>query len=868
MKRFLPGMRRCFLLFFLSLGALLGCQVLFGDVEISDPPDVPPDIEGAECMPGDYRCYQENLFSCGEGNTGWVSHETCALSEFCDSRNKRCLVCKDGDFRCDGARRETCSVDRASWTLVEECPAADMCSPYQCGPCTPGTFGCSGKAFRKCGDNQAWQTLAECASEWFCGTTLARANADPTVTTCDPPGCDPGHRCQGEIYQRCPQDPRGWDNVDSCDSSQLCNKTLEETNRRVSMGLPPLEMCLIGCERETHRCEGMTLQKCSDDLTEYVPVLTCEAGTECNPTLGSCSELCTPGEYQCNGTVLRQCRPDRSWTPGTDCVTAALCDASGGRCIEPACAKPGDFKCEGNELFECNVQQTRWEPRGTCASAKLCNAASKQCDMPVCTEPGLLRCAGQELVECSKDLDAWIIPRGGTERIICPVGQYCDANPNSFGCKTECPAAAWCAGRVLNRCAPNTATGVEVATCATDDLCRCAVTDPDGAATNTCPNGLETNGCGKPACSPNEHRCTNGQLQRCNASRTGWEKVVDCPANLCVPNTPPSAGYCATCPTAGELQCFNAPPNAEVRICSSDRQRWSVTDDCQALPCRNNGTMDYCAVCAEGDANCTGTGGRILEVCASDQRGFTSKDCGSGNLCDEVNRQCDVCIAGTARCNTTGTLITCSADGQTETTATTPCATPALCDAANKRCITPACAVNERKCTTDGQPQRCNANRTGFVDDGTKCATPDLCVDGSCITATCAVNERKCNLAQPQICNAARTGFQNEGPACATAELCNETTPRCDEPACDPGARCMGNTLYTCNAGRTAEVTTNCASRGEMCVGTAPNARCEEPPTGGTGGGAGTGGEPGGGTGGTSGQAAGGNSTSSADGGG
>jgi hypothetical protein len=70
----------------------------------------------------------------------------------------------------------------------------------------------------------------------------------------------------------------------------------------------------------------------------------------------------------------------------------------------------------------------------------------------------------------------------------------------------------------------------------------------------------------------------------------------------------------------------------------------------------------------------------------------------------------------------------------------------------------------------------------------------------------------------------------------------------------------MGNTLYTCNAGRTAEVTTNCAATGQMCVGTAPNAQCGEP-TGGTGGGAGTGGEPAGGPGGAAGQAAGGNAT-------
>jgi hypothetical protein len=827
----------------LAVLALCGCQLVAGDFEIkkSKTEQLGP------CQAGEYRCNGEYLLTCDGDSADWMLAQTCPTPELCDSTLEQCRVCSAGDVRCDGAAREECNAEGTAWVVIETCPSEAMCNPTFCGSCTAGEFACRGsgdtvgRELWECGPENVWSMkLDECTTAGVCAASLDMAQTDPNWSKkcvdaqCDTPGA---YACEGPELRRCRQDLTAWEVLDTCASVELCQRGVE--NATVSHGL--VDMCPVGClSAGMFVCEEQALLRCRDDLTGYDVVTTCEGETDCNPTQGACGAPCTVGEYQCNGAELRRCLGNHTWEEVKRCASPVLCYttfegdlATSGDCTPPACEPAGGFACEGAVLAECRQDLSGWETSDTCHSAALCSALDKRCNVPVC-QADEYRCfdtpeGAAELRRCNAGLTGWDMVD------VCGAGTFCSNDPADPGCKLECPSATRCNGTELERCTPN--GWVHQATCATNELCSCTLND-------SCTLGLFTDGCGTPVCGGTQagYQCAGATLQRCQTGRNGWENVQACgSAALCYPGAAPTFanGYCATCPTAGEVRCATVGTGTRLETCSADRKTWNATQTCGAQGCVDAGMADYCAICNAGQVQCSAA---RLQRCGTDRRSWIETTCLSATLCDAANNQCDICVPNSNRCDarvlhhcssdgqqdqtqtcanlcdatngecdacmpntsrcSNNVLLTCSANGQTE--APTTCATAALCNAAAQRCDAPACAVGETRCS-GGQPQVCNSNRNGWDNAGAACATAALCVaaTGTCTAPTCAVGQTRCNGAQPQVCNANRNGWDNQGMACASAPLCVAATGTCTAPTCSTGQiRCNGAQPQVCNATR------------------------------------------------------------------
>ncbi len=835
-------LRRLTLWSVLLVWLALGCQVLFGGVTVTRSSG-----SDATCKLGEYRCNGEYLLACDAADTGWSLKDTCASGALCDAKGKHCSVCKDGDSRCNGADREQCAADGGAWKLREHCTAENLCSESSCDGCvTDGQLDCSvAPLLRKCEDG-AWVTLDDCGSQAVCEATTAYAGTNSDWDEkCVAPGCDKAgsYRCQGSVLQRCPPERDAWTTVDTCANEDLCDAAATRVNSTTDPNAAAtLDMCKPVCPNPgAFECDGPTLTQCRTNQTGFDVIKACPADTECDPNAGDCGQLCTPGRFQCNGANLRKCGSDGHWVNTAKCETSALCNVSNdgatGACVASPCGT-ADFTCSATKLQKCRDDRTGYDDYRTCISAALCDAPSARCIEPTCPEANAYQCFGQDLRQCSADQTRWL------PITTCAAGQYCDASATSPGCSTECPAnPVRCNGKVMEHCTKDAGWTTQ-ATCATNDLCSCALKDPDGAGplTNSCALGLFTDGCGNALCgvSKAQFQCQGAQLQQCQAGRNGWDNVATCgAANLCYPGEGPTYanGYCLTCPTAGELSC-NA---STLRLCSSDRRTWSTSANCGALGCITvSNANDYCAVCQAGNVQCAGA---TLQTCPADQKQWNSRTCNSAALCDAAHQQCDVCNQTTCsgkvlnkcssdgqtlqsqtcfsfcdapnqRCNTctpssvwcdpdTAKLNTCSADGQTITSV--QCATAGLCESKNNGdenvCHTPACAVGERRCDP-ARPavlQVCNAQRTGW-DLVATCASAALCTKPACVTPTCMAGQRRCNGAQPEVCKADLTGWMADGRPCASNALCDKTTFTCNMKMCSAGdKKCSGTQPVICN---------------------------------------------------------------------
>lgn len=832
----------------LSCWLLLGCQVLFGGVEVHQS-----SAAGAECTFGDTRCNGEYLLTCGSKDTGWMLKDTCASGDLCDAKQQRCSVCKDGDYRCLGVARQRCVSDGSHFETVESCSAENLCSESSCSGCsTDGALDCSvAPLLRECRGG-VWVTLDSCATQNLCSATTAFAmTTSEWDRKCITPACPVAgaYRCEGAMLQRCPPQQDGWVMVDTCASAALCENAVARVGDSTDKNAPAiLDMCKPGCpDAGAFVCDGSTLLRCKEDQTAYETVKTCEANTECDPGSGDCGQLCVPGQYQCNGATLRKCGSTGHWADLQKCETAALCSVTEagqtGTCTPSPCANQ-PYRCSGAKLQKCREDRTGYDDNTSCASPALCDAPSARCIPVTCPTASAYQCFGQDLKQCASDLTHW------TPITTCPAGQYCDSGSKP-GCLTACPVnPVRCNGKLLEHCSAATGWTTQ-ATCSTPDLCSCALTDPDGAGplTNSCLSGLYKDGCGNVVCGGIKalYQCQGAELQKCQAGRNGWDKAEACgAANLCYPGEAPSyaSGSCLTCPTAGELAC-NA---STLRVCSADRRAWNTSQTCGNGCIAVQNGQDYCAACKVGAVQCSGT---TLQTCPADQRAWVNTTCASAALCDATNKQCDVCSqtvcagnvlqkcsnggqtlqsqtcagvcdAANAQCDKCAAssvwcdgavLNRCSADGQTQTSVT--CVSAPLCDKAKNVCQPPKCAVGEQRCT-DATLQICNADRTDFKDVAT-CASAALCDKSkpACIGKTCSANEKRCGAAgQPEICNAALTSWMPNGPACASAALCDPKTFSCNACAVG-GRRCKDNNSQICNATKSGFVDdTDCGVAG------------------------------------------------------
>ena len=841
----------------------LGCQLVAGDFKI-EPPDQSASGTAA-CTVGDYRCNGEYLLGCGSGDAGWLLKATCGSSDLCDSKNKVCEVCKPGDQRCDGVSREGCNANGTGWQEIEACASADICNPTFCGNCSPGEYSCrgddaaAGSELWQCGKDGTWSVhLDDCGTPGLCSSTLDAARADPNFAgKCMTALCDAGtYRCDGATLDHCRQDQTAWDVVDTCSTTALCQTALKSSAATSGS----LDMCPTGCSTAgAYLCNGMTLTQCRDDLTGFDTVMTCGTGTECNPVVGACTALCTPGQYQCNDKTLRHCSSTQHWEDVSDCASAALCttaaDGSSGQCLMPGCPHAGDYTCSGATLSKCADDLSGYTQVSVCASPDLCDATDKRCNDPVCMPASTYQCfdvsvngaVQSQLRQCNAGLTAWVDVGDP-----CPVGQFCSNDASDPGCKTTCPSSTRCNGTELQACTADSGW-VHQATCATSDLCTCTL---DGS----CAAGKGSDGCGVALCGGSLpiYECSGAELERCDDGRNAWNDQANCgDPTLCYPGASPAFnnGYCAVCPQAGETQCVNGTNPATVRKCSPDRTSWMTSSTCTSLGCIDSGTSDYCAMCPAGDVKCNGP---TLQICPPDQKAYATRQCGAANLCDATNAQCDVCtpanssmcsgnvlqhcssdgqslqsttcpklcdaannrcdscMPGSSRCMN-ATLYTCNSDGMTETATT--CDSAAHCDATNNRCVT--CLPGDFNCS-GAELQKCNSAQNGWTNQ-TACGSTSLCSASKGICFLCSPGDYNCNGAELQQCNAAQTGWMDKS-ACVSAPLCNQGQGMCTPPTCQPtDFNCNGAVLQKCNTtqnGWTDQVTCSSAALCDEAQGT------------------------------------------------
>jgi formylglycine-generating enzyme len=350
--------------------------------------------------------------------------------------------------------------------------------------------------------------------------------------------------------------------------------------------------------------------------------------------------ICAPSQYQCREAVLEICNDDRSgWASSDTCVSAALCDATTGKCLTPVC-EPGDHKCDGADLQICDTGQSGWKFVSTCMGGpQFCDAAQGMCVTTACTK-GDYQCAGKELQVCTGDATGWMTTD------TCASSSLCDGAAKKCNVAVCAAGQHQCTGANLQVC-NGTLTGWDpVSTCTTAALCD-----------------ANKGQCVAPACQPSDHRCdpaAPANLQVCNPNQSGWAPVQTC---ISAAYCNASQGKCDAAPcSVGQYQCSGV----ELQRCKPDQTGWEVAATCvTSALCDQTNKVCKPPVCATTDHNCVGS---VLYGCNSGRTGFVpGPTCNGGPpLCDAPNARCNVCDPGKYFC-TGADLYQCAANGQSST---------------------------------------------------------------------------------------------------------------------------------------------------------------------------------------------------------
>lgn len=551
----------------------IACSDVLGDVVVEDgtaqgggsgpassgnPPGPLTGVSSLErCEPGQVRCSGALVQACVRSSIDapvWLTINDCKQEALCVSDpDPRCSSrpCLAGEASCDGAIPRICNAAEDGWESLAACSSAAHCSiagaecagPAPCclqAPCAAGEMRCNQAQMQRCNETQtAWDDVQLCDSADLCQAGLTSCGAPGATCACQVPTCATNEtRCTGTTLERCNAGRTGWEAVDLCATPELC-----EAGRGLGLSGCQPPTCAVG----EHRCtaEGVLLG-CRIDRVDYVEQEACIGPQFCNADAGVCEPAaCDPGQQRCNGAQIEECLADRTgFRPvGQPCATAALCndsDARGASCEEPECGV-NEFNCFGSaQLQRCNVDRTGFEQFGPpCLRPDLCSAQRGRCDFCF---PGRQ--------ECTPEMDA---------------SRVCSLTGNSFGPETFCPLGCdgplgqcrtcqfgsyRCNGGLIERC--NDGRSFTPLNRSSD--CSAATTQV------SCVNGqLLTSNCGAPACNlaralcnectGTQRVCTGGGFRQCNGGVFGPTQA--CGSGLSCTG----AGNC-TC-DAGTLRCQN-----------------------------------------------------------------------------------------------------------------------------------------------------------------------------------------------------------------------------------------------------------------------------------------------------------------------
>jgi hypothetical protein len=550
----MPGSRMPWLRVFMTGAAAVlwlgGCVQVLGEVEIP-PPEAAPTPLATErphtCTAGERRCEGSAYLECKQNEAGWSTRTLCASAALCTATGCLEPACLPNELRCSDADPrllQQCNDDLTGWITIDTCESAGQCnaSAGTCTelPCTAGEQQCSGRSLQRCNTaSPSWTARAQCATSAQCDPGQMTCVATPEQL------CELGEvTCASGYAQRCQLSRDGFVDAEACVNSANCIDG---------------RGCTPPCTPGFYRCNGARLEQCSANRL-WVASETCAGPGYCNASLEACTETpCTPGRRQCSGPEWQQCSAQGTWTLLDDCEAASLCDVEGG-CTLPTC-DVGDYRCTGQTLERCSINQNAWVQVQACQNAALCNAAAKRCDWPRC-EPGSFRCDVQgALSRCSDDgVGFQPVQACGSATACDAMSGTCTPSDTPVTCLAD---ALRCNGQWLERCRGAPGVWRAESRCLSATLCD--------AFAGTCE---------APACAPGEYRCsdvpdpaTGGLvLEVCSPGRDRF--VL---AELCAPGQSCDAahGQCDDC------QSLTPGCDGQRRgLCSNDGQEFEVDETC------------------------------------------------------------------------------------------------------------------------------------------------------------------------------------------------------------------------------------------------------------------------------------------------
>jgi hypothetical protein len=450
----------------------------------------------------------------------------------------------------------------------------------------------------------------------------------------------------------------------------------------------------------------------------------------------------------------------------SDCTAPQVCDTSAGACV--GCLT--SFDC-GTEA-ECIAQQ--------CVPFQACRN-TRDCKNDLVCDAALGRC-----VECVDDAD-------------CPEGQACGDSI----CRPACESDRQCSALGL-LC--DKAGG----------YCVECLGDADCSESQFCGKGA----CIADVCEGNTTRCTDNDVERCEASGRGWLLQEPCFVNqTCAALQGGSSVACLPWACNPDAVACDQPTNT-LRQCATDGLTSALVDDCGAKNLTCDDAVCKARVCEAGGLFCSG---QDLRLCSS--TGATSRvqtTCPPNQYCNETSLRCQfrICIPDAPVCN--GDVATlCNSNGSGYVGAGTQCTATQTC--ANGACRDRVCSPSTyycdgvlgdvRLCAADGLSSTvnrdCDANQ--FCDQSSGF--------GTCRNQLCAPNQPACDGNRATTCNAMGSGYASGGTACSTNQTC--VAGVCQDQVCTPYASFCSASLgevRRCSAdGLSSTLSSNCAGSSYYC---------------------------------------------------
>lgn len=250
---------------------------------------------------------------------------------------------------------------------------------------------------------------------------LDQSSSSPEREESAPPPprvCEQGDfRCSGADVEFC-LNGITWIPWQTCGSARLCQSE-------------PAGRCIPAlCAAGQQRCVDGSLQRCGEDLSDWIEVELCATAAHCDPRQEQClGAPCEPGQERCNGDQLEACSDDQlGWEGRQQCASAALCQSDEqpgvAACLPPTCDE-GTFRCAASGALQvCNTELTDFDNIAQCATAALCNAELGRCEAPACN-PGQHACTpAGELLLCNEARNGF---RAQRPAVICGETETCDA---------------------------------------------------------------------------------------------------------------------------------------------------------------------------------------------------------------------------------------------------------------------------------------------------------------------------------------------------------------------------------------------------------------------------------------------------------